>query len=75
MVVEGSLKEPRLWYIICEKRLVTYKVNAQDDVSIITGLITLIAVYFMHSLEYKKDVWTCSWPSIYNNKDAVGSHL
>ncbi len=55
MVVEGTFSEPKHWYIICEKRMVTYKINAED--TLVTGLITLIAVYFTYYLEYKKDVF------------------
>ena len=52
MVVEGTLSEPKYWYIICEKRMATYKINAKD--TLITGLIT---VYFTYYLAYKKDVF------------------
>ena len=55
MVVKGTFSEPKHWYIICEKRMVTYKINAED--TLVTGLITLIAVYFTYYLEYKKDVF------------------
>ena len=51
MVVEGTLSEPRHWYIMCEKRMATYKITAKD--TLVTGLITLIAVYFTYCLQYK----------------------
>lgn len=55
MVVEGTLSEPKHWYIMCEKRMATYKITAKD--TLVTGLITLVAVYFTYYLEYKKDVF------------------
>ena len=55
IVVEGTLAEPKSWYILCEKRMVTYKVEAND--SLVVSLIILISVYFTYYLEYKKDVF------------------
>ena len=52
IVVEGTITQQKQWYILCEKRMVTYKVDA--DETLVVSLITLISVYY---LEYRKDVF------------------
>lgn len=44
MVVEGTFSEPKHWYILCEKKN-GHKITAKD--TLVTGLITLIAVYVL----------------------------
>ena len=55
IVVEGTVDEPKYWYILCEKRMVTYKITANG--SMVVALITLISVYFTYYLEYRKEVF------------------